>query len=179
MLYLIGGCARSGKTILGKRLVRKKAMPLIPTDAIYWTLRTVAPQLEIDNRSSFPKYQKDFEPYLFGIARNLSGCWDDAAIEGATILPKHVSRLDKGKGNVRSVFIGWSSVNVDTVLKYEGANAWLKTVPENEREGIAKDMVKVSRHLEKECNKHNLPYVDMAAGPYRSQIKVALEALIS
>ncbi len=179
MLYLIGGSARAGKSILSLKLVRKKPMPCVPTDALVHLIYGGAPEKGIHYRTPVAERVKLFEPFLLGMIPALAWAWEDSVIEGNLVVPRHVTKLRSKDIPVAACFIGRLSIVEEEIVNYEGLNAWFSKFDAEERGAMLKRIVKRSRYLQRECDKRDIPFIDMSGGPYRTQQKLALEALLA
>jgi hypothetical protein len=57
-------------------------------------------------------------------------------------------------------------------------DSWFTPLADGLKGEIVEDMIAGSRHLERECARHAVPYVDMAPDDFDRQQAVALAALL-
>jgi hypothetical protein len=178
-LYLIGGAARTGKSTLATRLVKKVAMPYIPIDAVRQGLVHGLDDYEWDERRTKRQLAAQFAPIMKSIASNLGHCWPNGVIESDILLPRYISEIERKLPEpVACCFLGWSDVDRETIVKYEGLNRWFGVATPIEQERYRDAILRFSALVDRECLHLGLPYIDMAEGRYRDQLALALESLL-
>lgn len=154
-LYVIGGPPRSGKTIIAHRLMRRKPLVLISTDATRSIIRSVflgEGRVSVDRLSfrgtarfrrpgslkthqvSFAKVVRDEDALAWqGIKGAIQG-YDrinkiDLLVEGIAVTPERLARLKLKNLVLSPVFMGYSDVShADSVLAYSKKNRdWVYT----------------------------------------------------
>ena len=158
MLYLIGGAARTGKTILSQRLLKERSIPYFCLDYLISAIdRTLH---NIPSREAAIKIWPNLEEML----RNIVEVGSDYIIEGDKLLPEHVSNLIKDyPDQIISCFLGYPSADpqkkINEIQQYPGhINDWTKNSTESELRDLVTEMLDYSRFLQSECSRYNLPY---------------------
>ena len=153
-------------------------MPSIPTDAIHGALTVAASDDGWNAHLARPKAAQQFSPLLIQLGLELVRTGEDAVIEGAVVLPRHVIALRKRGLAMRACFLGWTTSNLEHCLKHGGPDNWfLHQTPKLQQRGV-RDVEAFSRHIAHECTRNGLPYVDMSANNYRAQHRLALNLLL-
>ncbi len=164
---------------MGNLLVKHKPMPCIPIDALRVAIRTGIPKAGLKIETTLIAEARSMQPVVRQLCNNLRLAWDNAAVEGADILPKQVARMQrKDVDSVQAVFLGWSEIDEAKLMKFEGANTWLSEEDDASRKLTVRRLLRDSRYIELECKKYEIPFVDMAAGPYKQQQRLALSLLL-
>jgi len=168
MLYILGGAARSGKSMLSKKLVSEKQIPYISTDRIISMLQRGIPDVGINhNQKIIPKSIKLW-PFIKPFCKSLIKHEPHYLVEGDSLLPKFITELiDTYKKGVKVCFVGYTSISIENKLKeirkFGGQKGdWtLELTDEKILRGI-KDMISYSKYLKSECNKYNIKYFDVS-----------------
>ncbi len=164
MIYLIGGVARSGKSIIRKKLLDEYKISGIGTDSIRYMLSNTNPELGIDDNKSCTHNGPLMWPYLDNfIYELLEYSNENFVIEGDVLLPEYLSKYIDNP-NVKCCYIGYSNTSVDRKSKeivdnrYEGD--WTKEYTEKEFREFIKWSIEKSSKYKKECEKLGLKYYD-------------------
>jgi 2-phosphoglycerate kinase len=160
MLYLIGGAARTGKTIIAERLLKDRNIPFFSLDYLVSALdRNLH---NIPSRQAAHKIMSNLESML----RNIAEVKSDYIIEGDKLLPGLVSKLiGEYPNQIISCFLGYPNIDpekkVKEIKQYPGRiNDWTRDLSETELRDLITEMLDYSRYLETECHKYNLIYFD-------------------
>ncbi|MFA6096157.1 MAG: hypothetical protein WC788_00850 [Candidatus Paceibacterota bacterium] len=162
MIYLIGGAARSGKTILSKRLLTGKSIPYFCIDYLVSAIDRT-----LHNKPSFDAAMK-IQPQLESMIRNITEIEPDYIVEGDKILPELASRLSKEYPNqIISCFLGYASadpsIKMEEIKQNPGPiNNWTKNSSNEELMQLIAEMTDYSAFIKKECNKYDIPYFDVS-----------------
>lgn len=154
-LYLIGGFARAGKTMVAREVMRRKRIISVSTDTIRAAIRKVLigeSRVAVEKASFRGKVAfhrpGSLKVYHFNIIKDY---WDedkmtwqgilgfiethdrhktDLLIEGIAITPERVHRLKLKNFRVKAVFVGYSRESyLESILTYsKKKNDWIHTV---------------------------------------------------
>src|SRR6516164_4815039 len=131
MLYLIGGCSRSGKSLLAERMRARHGVPWFPLDALKMGLHLGAPSLGIHPDDDDLETADRMWPIIKGILEHL--IWDgrDYLAEGDNLRPQTVAGFIRDTDTpVRVCFLGYPDVAIESkamhVAQHTGLpNDWL------------------------------------------------------
>jgi len=165
MLYLIGGPARCGKTLLARRLHRRLGAPYFVTDYLTSGLAgepSLGVQHELGNRERGERAW----PVLEGLLRNVAEVEPCYVVEGDLLLPERLAPFQgRFDGPVRACFLGYPRVSPDGKLAAIRAhpspvNDWVAGMSDARLHDLVAEMVAFSRYLEAECGRQGLPFFD-------------------
>ncbi len=154
-------------------------MPSFSLDFLY-NLKQVA---TIQDFGGAPILEKArlFYPTLKELLVDVKRRSENCIIDGEVIIPEFIPELSE-KYSIKCCFLGLSEANLDTILKHGGYFNWPKWKLENGFDNEVNDLAErtVSRSLiiQKEAEKYNLPYYDLAIN-YNHASKAALHSLLS
>jgi hypothetical protein len=169
MLYLIGGCSRSGKSLLAERMRARHGVPWFPLDALKMGLHLGAPSLGIHPDDDDLETADRMWPIIKGILEHL--IWDgrDYLAEGDNLRPQTVAEFIRETDMpVRVCFLGYPGVAIETkamhVAQHTGLpNDWLhQTGPDNVRRYLEVSR-SLSRQLRDDCATLGIPFFDTGA----------------
>ena len=165
MLYLIGGPARCGKTLLARRLHRRLQAPYFVTDYLTSGLAG-EPSLGVRHELGNRERGERAWPVLEGLLRNVAEVEPCYVVEGDLLLPERLasfqSRFD---GQVRACFLGYPSCNPDVKVAAirshpSPVNDWVAGMSDARLHDLVAEMIEFSRYLETECERRRLPFFD-------------------
>jgi hypothetical protein len=165
-LYLLGGAARAGKSLLGQRLLRECRIPPFSLDTLAMGLTNGLPEFRFNPDADALIRGEKLWPIFRAMCVNVLETDVTTAFEGDSILPKHVAELEaQFPGRVRACFIGYASVSpkdkLRDIRRYGGSpNDWLQGSSDDEVLAVIDEMLALSRYLQAECPKRGLPYFD-------------------
>jgi hypothetical protein len=169
MLYLVGGCGRSGKSSLAERMRARHGVPWFPLDALKMGLHLGAPSLGVHPDDDDLETADRMWPVVKGAIENLVFDGRDYLIEGVNLRPATVANFVKESDTpVRACFLGYPeaeiAVKAAQVERYAGLpNDWLnRTGPENVRRYLEYCRTQ-SRRLRKDCCARGIPFFDTGA----------------
>jgi len=168
MLYLVGGAARSGKTIIAQRLLREKGVPCFCVDYFVSGLQQGAPGLGIVGESPNLERVEKLWPVLVGTLENIVEVEPHYLVEGDALLPRGVAELrERHYPQVRACFLGYPCLTPEQKLRdirrySSGVNDWIEDHTDEYILGLAREMVEFSRYLEAECREHGLLFFDVS-----------------
>ena len=165
MIYLIGGEARSGKTILRKELLREYQISGIGTDSIRYMLSHTLKNSGIDHNNSPEINGPLMWPYIDNLITDLKEySAEDYIIEGDILLPEYLFKY-KDFPEVKVCYIGFSTISVsektDNIVKFRGEGDWTTEYSEKELKKFVRWSIKESKKYKKKCKKLDLTYYDI------------------
>jgi hypothetical protein len=168
MIYIIGGAARAGKTIIARRMLVERNIPYFCVDYFVSALDQGAPELGIDAESpgviKAPRLWPRIEPML----RNIVEVEPEYTIEGDALYPQGVSSLLQAyAGQIRACFLGYADTTPERKLNEIRAfagnvNDWIQKHPDQYILDLAEEMIGFSRYVRDECNRYSIPYFDVS-----------------
>jgi|GEM_PF-236754 len=167
-LYLIGGAARAGKTLLTHRLFRAHNIPYFCVDYIVSALDQGAPELGIDAESPNVIRAAKLWPRIVPMLRNIVEVEPAYTVEGDALLPRGVrSLMDPYPGQVRACFLGFANATpqqkLHDIRAHVGAvNDWIQDYDDDYILTLMAEMIDFSRYVREECQTWGLPYVDVS-----------------
>jgi hypothetical protein len=166
LLYLIGGPARSGKSLLARRVLQLRQTPYFCADYLASGLAAGAPGLGVRHEGPSRERGELIWPVLSGILRNLVEVEPEYLVEGDALLPDRVAafRAEHG-GRVRACFLGYPSCSpaakAASIRSHPSpVNDWVAGMSDPDLRALVAEMVTFSRFLESECRKHDIEYFD-------------------
>lgn len=162
MIYLIGGLARSGKTLIRKRILKEYKISGIGTDSIRYMLSYTNPVLGINYKKPATHNGPLMWPYLDNLLYELREYSnEDFVIEGDILLPKYLSKYSD-TSNIKCCYIGYSNASLETkyreIVDNRGQGDWTKEYKEREFKKFIKSSIKNSKKYEKECKRLGIRY---------------------
>jgi hypothetical protein len=181
MIYLIGGAPRVGKSILCQQVSAKLKIGWISTDLLMELLRVkneagikttwnAAPEAVTANAEWFFPY---LERFIWGV----SSMAESYVIEGVDFQPTQVAQLS-AQYPIRAVFLGCSSMTLETFDQFPGRSPGYSYLPEEMRRQIVQDVPRWSEFIRQECERFGYPYVEMN-GDFAGGLQEAETALTS
>jgi hypothetical protein len=171
MLYLVGGASRAGKSTLARRLLVQCGIPYFSLDVLMMGLAHGWPQSGVDPDAPVVRGAAHLWPVIRAMAVNLleeETTHPRYLLEGDLLLPAGVAELRQASppGAISACFLGYAHVSPQDKLRQVRAVEpdWFTYALDKEAVDFLGTMVAFSRHLERECSVHGLPYVDCSAG---------------
>ncbi|MHB8384323.1 MAG: hypothetical protein ACYDC3_18510 [Candidatus Binataceae bacterium] len=166
MLYLIGGAARAGKTILARQICAGQAAAHISIDKVIAGLVTTMPELGLEIRDPARTRAEIVWPVLRVIAAKAALASRKFLLEGDALLPSQVAGLIQARpGAVKACFIGYALANPETKL-YEirryaaGRDDWTHELDDSALLELIETLRIFSEYLRSECREHGVAYFD-------------------
>ncbi|MCW3095715.1 MAG: hypothetical protein JWL77_1333, partial [Chthonomonadaceae bacterium] len=165
MLLIIGGAARTGKSILSRRLLLETHQPYLSLDVLKMGLVNGLPSFGLDPEASAIAIAEQLWPLVKAMAVNMVETDVHYTIEGE-ILPKHADELAlRFPKEVRAGFLGYADIvprqKLAEIRKFGGhPNDWLTDYPDEDILELVEQNVEFSRYLQKECRRLGIPYFD-------------------
>ncbi len=170
MLYVVGGAARSGKSVVARVFLHQQGVPYFSLDFLMMGLAGGAPQLgvspDVDNREVAVRMW----PVLRNLAINIIEEGADYLIEGDSVLPRHIAELASlYAGRLRPCFLGYPNALPAEKLRqlqvHRGyANEWLDLSDERVALLFLESMIRFSADLAEECRELGIPFFDVSHG---------------
>jgi len=180
MIYLVGGVARSGKTILRKMFLQNYKISGVSTDSIRAMLENGLEHTDISYKNKTEENALLMWPYLQAfIENNLKYSDEDYVIEGDVLLPKYLSRYTNEMA-VRCCFVGYSEIALKDKLKnirqFQGNVDWTASLSNQDIEDCVRREKEKSIRYKKECQRLFIEYFDTSTN-FITQINNALKYL--
>ena len=183
MLYLVGGCSRSGKSRLAARMLERHGIPWFPLDALKMGLHLGDVPFGVHPDDDDLETADRMWPVTKGLLEHLIFDGRDYLVEGVNLHPKTIAAfMTETDEPVRACFLGYPNIGIEAkateVAKYRGLpNDWLnRTGPENIRRYLEISRI-LSCELRNECDSLGLPFIDTGAD-FEAGLKAAERALI-
>lgn len=176
MFYLIGGAPRTGKSTLAQKLVERNAIPFVSTDVLLHMVSDTLPELSLTK--PYEEIPEKFFPYIKNLFKHLDSSLKNYTVEGDLLLPSHISVLQK-EYELRSCFLGFSSITLQELEQHVGENDWIQELPASEKANLPKWIMAKSLQIKQECDRYNVPYVDMSSDSYEQCLERAYSFLVS
>lgn len=117
VVYLIGGCSRSGKSTLANRLLERKRIPLLSTDVLdasFQDLGKIPSNINDQGQRSNQVVQQLLEPM---IARTIAG-HAPYCFEGIHLAPQFIARMIRQhRRKICPCVLGFPGISIDTKMK--------------------------------------------------------------
>ena len=168
MLYLIGGAARAGKTLIAQRMLRERLIPYFCVDYFVSAMERGAPELGIVGESPNKERALKLWPRIEPMLRNIVEEEPAYTVEGDALLPKGVASLCEAyAGQVRACFIGYTSTTpkrkLEEIRRFGGGvNDWIQHHPDQYVLDLCAHMIEFSQFVRQECHLYRLPYLDVS-----------------
>lgn len=168
MITILSGVAKVGKSLIVKELREITKLNSFSTDYLMMALANNRSVTTVDPEENDWIVAKKLEPYLHGMIRAMAQNGVDMIFEGVHFTPGFVRELmTEFPGNVRAVFLGFSEVDTSKKIEElrshmsEMENPWFEYFSEKQMILVVDDLKKVSLHTKHECEKYDIPYVDV------------------
>lgn len=168
MLFLIGGAARSGKTLIARRLLSRHRVPYFCLDHIASAVIEGAPELGIDADVPRTERLRQLWPRLEPMLRSMVELEPAYTVEGDVLWPEGVQALmDEYGDSVRACFLGYATSTPEIKLRDirqhgGGVTDWTRDHPDAFILSWMTDMIAYSRYLRDACRALDLPYFDVS-----------------
>jgi len=118
MLYLLGGAARSGKSLIARQILMEKRIPFLCLDHLAHGVANTISQLQINLDSDDASVGEQMWALVKSIAKMMIKDRIDYLLEGASLQPKHANELTiEFPNKVRAVFIGYAKADIRGKIK--------------------------------------------------------------
>ena len=167
MLFFIGGAARTGKSILSRRLLKEIQIPFLSLDVLKMGLTRGVPEFAIDPNAGSLQVAQRLWPLVREMSASLLFDGIDYIFEGE-LLPRHVAaRQQTQPTQIRACFLGYPTIAPDQKLqdirRHGGhPNDWPQEYNDTDLLTIVQREIAFSRYLQAECAQYQLPFFDMS-----------------
>jgi len=167
MLYIIGGAARSGKTLLARKAVAEKKIPYFPLDAFLFSIIRGVPQLGIKYENSFIDRSTKSWPIYRHLFNSFLNEENDFILEGDSILPSQVHELQTGSKLIKCCFVGYTKLTTNEKLTFirihhQGKADWTRNLSDEQMLLEIDKIIEFSKYLQIECQKYDIKYFDIS-----------------
>jgi len=183
MLYIVGGCSRSGKSTLAERMGASHGVPWFPLDALKMGLHVGAPSFGVHPDTEDLETADLMWPIVKGVLDHLMFDGRDYLVEGVNLRPQTVAEfIEHADEPVTACFLGYPNASVEDkamqVAQHSGLpNDWLyRTGPDNMRRYIEVSR-SLSRRLFDDCAALGISFFDTGVD-FQSGVASAERALI-
>ncbi|HBP00245.1 TPA: hypothetical protein DD617_03610 [Candidatus Uhrbacteria bacterium] len=84
----------------------------------------------------------------------------------------------KKEYEIQACFLGFSKITLQEIKEHVGENDWLGDLSEADLQNLPNWIMETSRGLKDECEKYQIPYVDMIEGSYGRNLDRAYTCLL-
>ena len=176
MLYVVGGCSRSGKSTLAERMRARNGVPWFPLDALKMGLSVGARSLGVHSDDDDLETADRMWPIVQGLLEHLIFDGRDYLVEGNNLRPQTIARfINEAQGPVRACFLGYPDAEIELkavqVEQYADLpNDWLAlTGADNVRRYLEVCRLQ-SRRLRDDCLALDIPFIDTGADFHASLV---------
>ncbi|HHX42922.1 MAG TPA: hypothetical protein GX714_02885 [Chloroflexi bacterium] len=168
MLFLIGGAARSGKTLIARRLLSKHRVPCFCVDYLVNALEEGAPELGISAEARPEERARAVWPRIEPMLRSIVEMEPAYVVEGNALWPRGVRTLVDAYGDaVRACFLGYAittpEIKLRDIRQYGGGvHDWIHDHDDADILDLMAEMIAYSRYLRDACRALDLPYFDVS-----------------
>lgn len=167
MLLFIGGAARTGKSILSRRLLTEIQVPFLSLDVLKMGLTRGVPEYTIDPDAGGAQVAERLWPLVREMSVSLLHDEIDYSFEGE-LLPRHVAALrGTAPSQIRACFLGYPTISPDRKLQeirtHSGhPNDWPQEYSDTDLRAIVQREIAFSHYLQAECARYQFRYFDMS-----------------
>lgn len=166
MLYIVGGCSRSGKSMLAERMRAQHGVPWFSLDALKMGLYLGAPMLNVHPAADDLNTADQMWPIIEPILDHALFDGRDYLVEGVNLRPQTVARfIHEADKPVRACFLGYPEMSIEAkaleVAHHLGPPTdWLhRTGTDNVRRYLTIGR-QLSLLLREDCASLAIPFVD-------------------
>lgn len=169
MVYLIGGCPRSGKSTLAREILQKKGIAFTSFDVLAQALKKGLPELGFHTNTDFESYISKCDKYFPFIwpfiktARHLDNYY---CIEGCDFTPLHAKQLQtlafENNFQIKVCFLGFSEITDYELGKFTHHKSWMHGKPIDQVKLSAENFIRISNYNFEECRKLGIKYFDVS-----------------
>ena len=166
MLYLLGGTARSGKSIIARRILAERGIPFFCLDHLAIGAANTIPQLQIDLDSDDESVGEKIWPLVKAMAKVIIKDNIPYLLEGASLQPRYANELVyEFPTQVYACFIGYADTEIqrkfEQVKRYGGGpDDWMMQFDDGIVRKELERLKAVSESLRQECQKFKLRYFE-------------------
>lgn len=168
MIYILGGIAKSGKSLVSSIIVKEKQISVLSTDYIMMMLFRGNDSLNINIHASDHTVGTTLEPYLYGLIKTMVENDETYLLEGVHFTTSFARKLqEEFKDNVTILYLGYKDVSIQQKVEELNRNRsklnndWIFTESDTPIETITAYLINQSKKLHKSCLQNNLEYIDI------------------
>ena len=168
MIYILTGIAKSGKSLISKKIVDTYLIPLISTDDIMMNLHRTSTIPDLDIHASDRSVAYKLEPFILKLITEYIENRKDLLIEGVhfntSFSKKLLSRYPK---DIKIIYMGYKDVTVEDktneLYQFQNQidNPWIFDHQGQSVQEIVSYMIKESNRIYEECFKEELLYIEV------------------
>jgi 2-phosphoglycerate kinase len=184
MLYLVGGCSRSGKTTLARHALERRGIAHLSTDHIARGLY-VGKLGGIDPEEDDRRTAAKMEPLLFGTLMAIGFEESDYLVEGVHVTPRLIQLArTQIHAPIRGVLLGYPDADLEAKLealaarppRRDGRPDWLFEFDRDAQLRFLENQREISRDHRREARENDVPFFD-GSGDIAAAIAAAEAAL--
>ncbi len=183
MLYLVGGCSRSGKSSLAERMRLRHGVPWFPLDALKMGLYRGAPQLGVHPEHDDLETADRMWPIVQALVENLIFDGRGYLVEGVNLRPDTVAAfVQQSEDPIRACFLGYPDLPVETKAIHVAAqvglaNDWLNRMGPEYVVRYLGECRRLSEMLRDDCARLGLDFFD-TGGDFHGALDAAERRLV-
>lgn len=165
MIYLIGGCPRSGKSTITRLIHEKKGIQGISIDYLTRALKKGSPQFEILNTNDFENYEARCNaifPFLKPYIDTVNKAMENFVVEGCDFTPELGLKIQKDIKEIKLCFLGFSRIDETHHAKFTHERSWLYGAADEKVKKLSDTYLKISEFNQKECERLGITYFDVS-----------------
>jgi hypothetical protein len=169
MLYLVGGCSRSGKSSLAERMRVRRGVPWFALDALKMGLFRGAPQLGVQPEHDDLETADRMWPIVHALVENLIFDGRDYLVEGVNLRPDTVAAFMREREDpIRTCFLGYPDLSAEAKAVQVAAHAglpndWLSQMGPDYVARYLDQCQRLSAKLRDDCARLGLAFFDTGA----------------
>ena len=168
MLYIVGGVARSGKSIVARRMLATAGVPYFSLDFLMIGLAFGLPEAKVDPEAPSDEIARRMWSIVRALSVNILEVGIDYLIEGDSVLPAQAQELASSfPGQVRPCFIGYPNAEAADKVKAMHAhsalpNDWISIYSPDRVLSFIQAMILLSLDFRAQCRETGIPFFDVS-----------------
>lgn len=166
MIYLIGGAARSGKSLIARRFLAQTGIPYFCLDWLMMGFANGMPEFQVDPEDDEWQIGEKIWPLLRGMIKAMDEDRITYLFEGAQLTPRHAWDLyQQYEGRVRACFIGYAGIDSKAKLRQirqhgGNLNDWLRAYDDTRVLAEIERMKMFSDRVRSQCDQYGMAYFE-------------------
>ena len=166
MIYVVGGCSRSGKSTLAERMRVRHGVPWFPLDALKMGLHLGAPALGVHPGDDDLQTGDLMWPIIRGVLEHLEFDGRDYLVEGVNLRPSTLSKfMAELDSPTRACFLGYPQASIEIKASQLVSNTgpsqeWLHRIGPDNVNRYLQISRSLSQYLQSECLSVGIPFID-------------------